>query len=163
MDRQDTSVTTQLKTAVRDLYEEYAHTVDSEDLDGWLRYFTEDALYRVISRESHSQGLTHATIYCEGMGMLRDRATMLRKVAVFEPRVLRHFISGVRVHSVREDTIVASGNFLIVESLFDAEPTLLMVGEYRDEIIGSNGQLRFRKRDAIYDQYRIRTTLVMPA
>jgi hypothetical protein len=37
-----------------------------------------------------------------------------------------------------------------------------MVGQYRDEIVRKDGQLLFRRRDAIYDQYRIRTTLVMP-
>ena len=94
--------------------------------------------------------------------MIRDRATMLEKVAVFEPRVLRHFITGVRIHRASADTIVASANFQIIESLFDAEPTLLMVGQYQDEIISQGGQLCFRKRDAIYDQYRVRTTLVMP-
>ncbi len=162
MDIKARSVSTQLKAAVCDLYDDYAHAVDNEELDRWVGFFSDDAVYRVIARESHALGLTHATIYCEGIGMIRDRATMLEKVAVFEPRVLRHFITGVRIHSASADTIVASANFQIIESLFDAEPTLLMVGQYQDEIISRDGELCFRKRDAIYDQYRVRTTLVMP-
>ena len=56
----------------------------------------------------------------------------------------------------------ATASFLVIESLFDAEPHILMVGEYVDEITRTPEGLRFRKRDAIYDQYRIRTTLVFP-
>jgi anthranilate 1,2-dioxygenase small subunit len=162
MEIKSRSVSAQLKAAVCDLYDDYADAVDNEDLNRWVGFFSDDAVYRVIARESYSLGLTHATIYCEGIGMIRDRATMLEKVAVFEPRVLRHFITGVRIHSASADTIVASANFQIIESLFDAEPTLLMVGQYQDEIIARDGELCFRKRDAIYDQYRVRTTLVMP-
>jgi len=157
-----TGVSAELKLAVRDLYEEYAAAIDTEDLDRWTGFFTEDAVYRVIARETHALGLTHATIYAEGLAMIRDRALMLQRVAVYERRGLRHFISGVRVHSADAERIVASGNFLIIESLFDAEPTVLMVGEYQDEIVRRDGALLLRRRDAIYDQYRIRNTLVMP-
>ena len=162
MEKKSVAVTVELKAAVSDLYDDYAQTIDDEELDRWPDFFTEDALYRVISRESHGLGLTHATIYCEGLGMIRDRANMIDRVSVYEPRVLRHFISGLRIHSASEESVQASANFLIIESLFDAEPTVLMVGQYRDEIVRKDGQLRFRRRDAIYDQYRIRTTLVMP-
>ena len=162
MQIKEKSVSAQLKEAVRDLYDDYAQAVDDQELDRWVGFFSDDAVYRVIARESHALGLSHATIYCDGIGMIRDRATMLERVAVFEPRVLRHFITGVRIHSASADCIVASGNFLIIESLFDAEPQLLMVGQYQDEIVSTGGELRFKKRDAIYDQYRVRTTLVMP-
>jgi 3-phenylpropionate/cinnamic acid dioxygenase small subunit len=150
------------KNAIRELYDDYAAVVDSLNLVQWTKFFTDDALYRVISRESYSQRLTHATIYCDGIGMIRDRVTMIDRVAVFEPRTIRHFISGVRIHSIEDDKIEATANFLVIESLFDAEPQLLMVGEYIDKIVRTEDGLRFQKRDAVYDQYRIRTTLVYP-
>ena len=50
---------------------------------------------------------------------------------MFEPRALRHFISGVRVTEVDGDRIVAQANFAVMESLSDREPTLNMVGRYR--------------------------------
>ena len=156
------AVPAEVKQSVRDLYDEYAAVVDAMDLQRWTEYFTEDAVYRVIARESYAMGLPHATIYCDGMAMIRDRVTMLDRVAVFEPRVLRHFITGVRIQSANADNIKATANFLVIESLFDAEPQLLMVGEYVDEIAVTGGAMLFRKRDAIYDQSRVRTTLVFP-
>ncbi|CAN5763371.1 aromatic-ring-hydroxylating dioxygenase subunit beta [soil metagenome] len=143
-------------------YEDYAETVDVLDLVAWTHYFTEDALYRVIARESYAQNLDHATIYCDGMAMLKDRATMIDRVAIFEPRTIRHFISGLKVRDATDGVIKATANFLVIESIFDGEPQILMVGQYVDEIVRVGGELKFRKRDAVYDQYRIRTTLVFP-
>ena len=162
MDRRSGNFSLEIKQSVRDLYDDYAAVLDAMDIEGWAGFFTDDALYRVIARESYALGLSHATIYCDGIGMIKDRVTMLDKVAVYEPRVLRHFITGVRIHSVTDQVIKASANFQIIESLFDAEPQLLMVGEYRDEIVMAEDGAKFRCRDAIYDQYRVRTTLIVP-
>jgi anthranilate 1,2-dioxygenase small subunit len=151
-----------LKSDLRDFYDDYAFAIDRNDLKAWVSFFTEDALYRVISRESYSQGLTHATIYCDSGAMIRDRATLIEQVAVYEPRTLRHFISGVRVQSSSAEKIEATASFLIIESLFDAEPQIFMVGEYVDEFVVTEAGLRLRSRSAVYDQYRVRTTLVFP-
>lgn len=148
--------------ALQSFYDDYAATVDAFSLERWTQFFTEDALYRVIARESYEQNLEHATIYCDGMGMLKDRATMIDRVAVFERRTLRHFLSGLKVHESLDGVIKATANFLVIESMFDAEPQILMVGQYVDEIVQGSDGFSFQRRDAVYDQYRIRTTLVFP-
>ncbi|MGE0585185.1 MAG: aromatic-ring-hydroxylating dioxygenase subunit beta [Flavobacteriaceae bacterium] len=151
-----------LKAELLTLYEDYAAALDRNEMDRWMGFFTEDTFYNVISRESYDAGLPHATIYCDGLGMLRDRIALLKEGSYFEPRTLRHFISGLRIHSATEKAIQATANFLVIESLFDAEPQILMVGEYVDELVPADGGYKFRKRCAVYDQYRIRTTLVVP-
>ncbi|MEX1147372.1 MAG: nuclear transport factor 2 family protein [Sphingomonadales bacterium] len=150
-----------LRAELRDLYDDYGADLDGGRLDVWPDYFTRDAEYHVIARESFEQGLTHATILCQGLAMIRDRATAIRDLAVHQPRTLRHFISGVRVQSVGE-RVEAGANFLITEALYDDEPHLLMVGEYLDELVCEAGVWKFARRVAVYDNYRIRTSLVMP-
>jgi anthranilate 1,2-dioxygenase small subunit len=163
MTRPTQPVSFELAYALQGFYDDYAAAVDVLDLERWTQFFTDDALYRVIARESYAQNLEHATIYCDGMNMLKDRATMIDQVAVFEPRTLRHFISGLKVREANGGIIRATANFLVIESVsFDAEPQILMVGEYVDEIRQDDDGFKFRKRDAVYDQYRIRTTLVFP-
>jgi anthranilate 1,2-dioxygenase small subunit len=115
----------------------------------------------VISRETYSQNLSHATIYCNGIRMIRDRAAAIRQTAVFEQRTIRHFISGVR--AVERDGLVEAGaNFLLVEALYDAEPHVLMVGEYVDLLEREGESFKIKNRSAVYDNYRVRTTLVIP-
>jgi len=151
-----------LRAQIRELYEDYAAALDEGRLEDWAAYFTEGSVYKVMGRESYDQGLSHATIYCDGLGMIRDRAASIRETAVYEPRLLRHFISGVRIEAVGEDEIVARANFQVVESLYAAEPQILMVGEYRDRLAPTPEGLKFKERLALYDNYRIRTTLVIP-
>ena len=51
---------------------------------------------------------------------------------------------------------------IAVESLYDAEPQVLMVGEYIDTLVREAGGFKFKQRSAVYDNYRVRTTLVIP-
>ena len=66
-------------------------------------YFTDDCLYKVVSRENHSEGLPQAAIFCDGIGMVHDRITGLRETQVYVPRMWRHFISGVRITAAPTD------------------------------------------------------------
>lgn len=150
-----------LRAELRDLYDDYAACLDDMRLEDWAAFFTEDATYKVIGRETHDQGLSHATIYCDSGAMIRDRAAAIRETAVFEPRYQRHLISGVRVIEGGDD-IRARANFLVVESMFNAETRILLAGEYLDQLIRQDGQLRFKQRLAVYDSYRIPTTLILP-
>jgi anthranilate 1,2-dioxygenase small subunit len=151
-----------VRAELRDLYEDYAAALDKGRLDDWANYFTEGSVYKVMGRETYDQGLTHATIYCDSLGMIRDRAASIRETAVFEPRLLRHFISGVQIDEAGDAEIAARANFLVVESLYAQESQILMVGEYRDRLVRTEQGLRFKERLALYDNYRIRTTLVVP-
>ena len=109
----------------------------------------------MLSRENHDAGLPLGLIYCMNKNMVRDRVTALRETTMFEPRALRHFISGVRVTEVDGDRIVAQANFAVMESLSDREPTLNMVGRYLDELRVTPQGLAFSRRDCVYDNYRV--------
>jgi anthranilate 1,2-dioxygenase small subunit len=150
------------RAVLRDLYEDYSAALDEERLEDWVSYFSPDARYRVMARESWSQGLTHATIYCQGLGMIRDRAASITRTSVFAERTLRHFISGVRVVDETRDTVRASANFLVTQTMYDREPQLLTVGEYHDTLVREDAGWRFADRTAVYDNFRITTTLVFP-
>ena len=152
----------QLRAELRDLYDDYAFCLDDMDLDGWCGFFTEDCTYKVISFENHSEGLPLALIECRGIGMVRDRVAAIRETTVYEPRQLRHFVSGVRVDSVEGDVVAARANFLIAESLADREPQIAMVGRYLDRLVRIGKALKFQERLCVYDNYRIRTSLVVP-
>ena len=152
-----------LRAEVRDLYDDYASALDDLDLDAWCGFFTDDCTYKVISSENHSAGLPLGLIECRGIGMVRDRVAAIRETTVYEPRQLRHFVSGVRVDGVEGEVVAARANFLVAESLSDREPQIAMVGRYLDRLVRVGTALRFRERVCVVDNYRIRTSLVVPA
>lgn len=151
-----------LRAELREFYEEYAACLDAGELERWPDFFVEDCRYRVLPKENHDAGLPLSLIYCDGRGMLIDRVTALRESTVFEPRALRHFLSGVRPVSVDGDTIRAEANYAILECLSDRDPIVNMVGRYLDVLVRTDDGLRLKDRWCVVDNYRIRTSLIVP-
>ena len=152
----------ELRAALRDFYEDYAASLDDLRLEDWAEFFTDDALYRVTGRETYDQDLTHSTIYCDGGAMIRDRAAALRRTAVYEPRLMRRFVSGVRVLEDSDDEIQAEANFMISEAMYDRPARLFLAGQYKDCIVRTEAGFRFKARTAVYDNYSIPITLILP-
>ena len=153
--------TTTLRAEMRDFNDDYASALDEVDLDRWAGFFTEDCHYRVVSLENFKQELPLSTLECHGIGSVRDRIAAIRQTAVFEPRTLRHIVSSVRVEG-EGDMFSAQASFAIFESLSDREPHILMVGRYHDKLVRQAGRLLLRERLCVYDNYRVRTSLVYP-
>lgn len=151
-----------LRAELRDLYDDYANTLDDQKLENWIDYFTEDCHYRVISRENFDANLPLGLIYCMNKNMVRDRVMALRETTMYEPRSLRHFISGVQITALEGELIHAQANFAIMESLSDQEPSLNMVGRYIDTFIRIGNEIKIKSRDCVYDNYRIRNSLIIP-
>lgn len=152
----------ELKQELWELYEDYANACDRQDFPAWTAFFTQDCEYKAISRENFDEGLPHATLYCDGLGMVKDRALALGETAVFEPRHLRHFISGLRVNTVADGVIESEANFLVVESMSDREPRVVFVGTYVDRVVRDGDTLKFQSRQAVFDNYRVLASLVVP-
>jgi anthranilate 1,2-dioxygenase small subunit len=152
---------TQLRSEVRDFNDDYALALDDLDLDRWATFFTDDCLYRVVSQENHREGLPLSTLSCSGIAMVRDRIAAIRQTAVFEPRTLRHLVSATTA-SEEGGSIVARANFAIFESLSDREPHVFMTGRYLDKFAREGGRLLLRERVCVYDNWRVRTSLIYP-
>lgn len=151
-----------LAQELRDLYEEIADRLDSDDVEAFPGYFVEDCCYQVVSRENFSEDLPTAALYCDGMDMLRDRVVALRESQVYVPRTWRHFISGVRIMAEQGTEIHARANFLVTECMADREPTVFLVGQYQDILTRVDGRLLFKQHLAIYDNHHIKRSLIVP-
>jgi anthranilate 1,2-dioxygenase small subunit len=147
---------------LRDLYDEISDYLDDDQIERFPTYFIEECMYQVVSRENFVQGLPQAAIYCDGIGMVRDRITALRESQVYVPRTWRHFVSGVRVTALLGDEVHARANFMVTEAMSDAEPTILLIGQYVDVLVRRGERLRFKQRLAVYDNYRVTRALVIP-
>ncbi len=153
-----------LRQEIEEFNSAYSAALDEGRLSEWPEYFTEDALYVVIAKENFDRDLPVGLIYCEGRGMLADRAFALEKTAMYAPRYLRHFIANTRVVRLAEDgAIEARANYMILQTLFDRpETTLHQVGVYRDVFRRENGALKLAERKCVYDNLLVANSLVYP-
>lgn len=153
---------TALRAKVRDFNDDYAGALDDLDFARWVDCFTEQCHYRVVSLENFKEGLPLSVMECHGAGSLRDRIAAIRQTAVFEPRTLRRMVSGVRVDSVEGEQVRAQANFAIFESLSDREPHVFMTGRYLDRLTLHEDRLKLVERVCVFDNHRVRTSLVYP-
>lgn len=150
------------RARVRTLYDDYAYLLNTGELDGWLRLFAEDCDYRIVSRENHTQGLPLALVRCDSRAMLADRVAAIRDTQFFVARVMRHFVSGLRITSATASGVEVTASFLVTEALEREPPRIHSVGEYRDRVIDCDGELCFARKCAIYDASMIHTSLIYP-
>lgn len=153
-----------LRQEIEDFNSAYSAALDEGRLKDWPDFFTEDALYVVIARENFDRNLPVGLIYCEGRGMMADRAFAVEKTAMYAPRYLRHFIANTRVVKLAEDgSIQARANYIILQTLFDRpETTLHQVGVYLDTFKRENGALLLAERKCVYDNLLVANSLVYP-
>jgi 3-phenylpropionate/cinnamic acid dioxygenase small subunit len=153
-----------LRLEIEDFNTLYADHLDTSNFDAWVELFTESAFYRITARENADAGLPAGIVYCEGKGMLKDRAFAIANTAMFAPRRWQHFITNTRVLSVEPDgTIRARSNYLILETLEDGRTLIHQSGTYHDRFERLESELRLKERDCVYDTQMIKTSMVFPA
>jgi anthranilate 1,2-dioxygenase small subunit len=153
-----------LRLEIEDFNTVYAEHLDAGHLDAWVELFCDDAFYRITARENAEAGLPAGIVYCEGKGMIKDRAFAIANTAMFAPRRWQHFITNTRVLSLEPNEVIcARANYLILETLADGRSRIHQSGTYHDRFVRVNAALRLKARDCVYDTEMIKTSLVYPA
>ena len=160
------------------LYADYAACLDTDALERWPEFFTEDCHYRVTSAENYEAGLPLGLIYATSKDMLKDRISALRDANIYEPQRYRHLISGIRIAphpnppppageggvgaGEQADALDVTANFLVVRTMQDGAMILLAAGRYVDRIVQSGDGWKFARKIAVLDSRQIDTLLAIP-
>lgn len=153
----------ELRLEIEEFNAEYAATLDAGRVQDWPSYFIEDAIYRITGRENADADLPVGLVYCEGMGMLRDRALAISRTTMFAPRYLLHQVTNTRVLAVDPaGEISAVSNYALFETLVDDKTTLQQVGRYHDRFVRHDSRLKLKARHCVYDSLIIDTALIYP-
>ncbi len=156
-------VSLETRFAVQELFDRYAACLDDGEYEAWPAFFSDECLYQIIPRENWDRGLPLATVRCESRGMLEDRVVALRETMMFEPRALRHLITGVRVaHDAADAPLLARANYCVLETLVEEATKILQTGRYEARIEGAGAALRFRELACIFDSVVVPNSLVVP-
>jgi 3-phenylpropionate/cinnamic acid dioxygenase small subunit len=153
----------ELGREVEAFHAEYCAVLDAGMVEQWPQFFTADALYRITARENAERNLPVGLVYCEGQGMMRDRATAIARTQMFAPRYNLHLVTNTRVTEETADgDIVAQANFMLLQTLVEGPTTIHMAGTYYDRFRHVDGSLLLHERQAIYDSTIIPNDLVYP-
>lgn len=142
-------------------YYEYGNAVN-EEIERWASFFTEDCVYKIVTRENYDRGLPLAIMYCEGIGMLHDRVSGIQKTSFHAPRYYRHLISNIRIVGNSESTLHTQANFVVFESLVNSTTNVWNTGRYFDAIVREDSTLKFREKICVLDGNLLLGTLIYP-
>ena len=166
MQAPDAKSVRELRLEIEEFHTEYCNMLDRRDLDHWVDFFAEDALYRITARENADAGLRVGLVYAEGRGMIRDRAFAILHAQMFAPRYMQHFTSNVRVVAVERSgegaKVKSQSNYLLLQTLVDGPTTIHQAGRYYDTFVRQGGRLLILERQCVYDTVLIANDLVYP-
>ncbi len=151
-----------LRLEIEELHAAYSYCLDHGNLDDWPELFTEDCLYKLISRENWDLGLPLGTMFAEKRGGLLDRINAVKETSVYHERYLTHMITNTRVLGEQGGVVEASANYMVLETLPNQYTQILNAGRYLDKIVREGGRLRFKEKICIYDSVLVPASIITP-
>ena len=147
---------------VEQLYTDYVHCLDADELERWPDFFTEDCFYRVTSAENYEAGLPLGLIHATSRNMLKDRVSALREANIYEPQRYRHLVSSIRIVDDHSETLELATNFLVVRTMQEGDMTLFAAGRYVDRVARVGDDWKFARKEVVLDSRQIDTLLAIP-
>jgi anthranilate 1,2-dioxygenase small subunit len=145
-----------------ELYTGYVHCLDSDELEHWPDFFTEDCFYRITSAENYNAGMPLGLIHATSRNMLKDRVSALREANIYEPQRYRHLVSSIKIVSEHGDALDLVANFMVVRTIQEGDMTLFGAGRYVDQVRRTDGGWKFARKDVVLDSRQIDTLLAIP-
>lgn len=152
----------QLRAEIDVFHGEYCAALDANDVERWAEFFSEDAVYRVTSRENAMLDMPVGLIYCEGRDMIRDRATAVAHSQMFAPRHMLHVLGITRVVEETATGIVAQTPFILLQTLVEGPSTVHLAGTYFDRFVRQGEQLLLADRQVVHDTEILANALAYP-
>ncbi|HVL43935.1 MAG TPA: nuclear transport factor 2 family protein [Acidovorax sp.] len=140
----------------------YAHAIDSDALEQWPGFFTQDCHYRVTHVENEQEGLAAGIIYADSRAMLEDRIAALREANIYERQRYRHLLGIPLLESAGADAAQAQTPFIVVRIMATGQTEVFATGVYRDRFVQQDGKLLLAERVAICDSTVTDTLMALP-
>jgi len=154
----------ELRHAVEEFNATYSALLDNQEaLTDWPRFFTEDALYVVLSQENYDAGMPAGIMYAEGQKMMHDRAVAIAETQMFSPHHTLHVVSNTRICELQgANSFTSQSNFILLRTLLEEKTKVHMAGMYDDVIVSTDQGLLLQQRKVIYQTMEIDRDLVYP-
>jgi len=147
------------------LFTDYVHCLDADELERWPDFLTEDCFYRITSAENYEAGLPLGLIYATSRDMLKDRVSALRQANIYEPQRYRHLVSSIKIvgNAVEGPShLDLVTNFVVVRTMQDGEMTIFGAGRYVDRVRREAGSWKFASKTVVLDSRQVDTLLAIP-
>jgi len=141
----------------------YAQAIDSDALEQWPAFFTENCHYRITHVENQRDGLPAGIVYADSRAMLEDRVSALREANIYERQRYRHLLGIPNIESADASGAVARTPFMVARIMATGETIVFATGEYHDRfVVAKSGKLLLAERVAVCDSTVTDTLMALP-
>jgi 3-phenylpropionate/cinnamic acid dioxygenase small subunit len=140
----------------------YALAIDSDSLEQWPSFFTQDCHYRVTHIENEKEGLAAGLIYADSQAMLIDRISALREANIYERQRYRHILGIPLIRTVQSGEIQSQTPFMVARIMATGQTDLFATGLYKDKFVELEGKLLLKERVVVCDSTVTDTLLALP-
>lgn len=141
----------------------YARCIDENRLEVWVDFFVgEDARYLIHRRENADAGLEGYSMYCRNKPLMRDRVMALRKAHIRNIHYDRHIVGASRVVGVEDDVFKVRTGYCVIQTDVEGRSEVFSAGEYREKVVLTDGEAKFRKKIVVPDTFNIDRPLAVP-
>jgi len=147
---------------INHLLAEYGLLLDEDRLEEWAELFTEDANYKVITRENQKLNLPAAVIWCDNQKMIRDRIHSYRHVNEHNLHWDRHVIGPARIKPISSFVWQVQASFSLFQTNLEGRSILFSVGQYNFKIVRDNEALKIQFLEVVSDTGSFETLLATP-
>ena len=141
---------------------DYARAIDSDRLEDWPSFFTDDCFYKITTASNVAKGYEAGIVFANSRGMLTDRITALREANIYERQSYRHIVGAPCILSEGAEGTRSEMPFLVVRIMRDGVTDVFASGCYRDLWREEGGALKLAERLAVLDSSRVDTLLAIP-
>jgi anthranilate 1,2-dioxygenase small subunit len=147
---------------INHLLAEYGLLLDEDRLEEWAELFTEDANYKVITRENQKLNLPAAVIWCDNQKMIRDRIHSYRHVNEYNLHWDRHVIGPARIKPISSSVWQVQASYSLFQTNLEGRSILFSVGQYNFKIVRDNEALKIQFLEVVSDTGSFETLLATP-
>jgi len=151
-----------LQLEIDQLNAAYCAALDERRFDEWPEFFMEEGRYKVQARENFERNLPLALIALESKGMMKDRVYGVTQTIYHAPYYTRHVVGPARVLGEEQGLVRAQANYAVFRTRPGDSSEVYNVGRYIDEIVRTEGGLRFASRTCVYDSEMVLNSLIYP-
>jgi anthranilate 1,2-dioxygenase small subunit/terephthalate 1,2-dioxygenase oxygenase component beta subunit len=148
----------------------YAMTIDSDALEEWPDFFSEDTHYRITHIENENENLPAGIVYADSRNMLIDRIAALRLANIYERQRYRHILGIPAIIEQSSEATYAHTPFMVARIMATGQTDVFATGFYKDKFVKSDAPaskanafgIVLKERIAVCDSTVTDTLLALP-
>jgi len=145
-----------------ELLARHGQLIDSGQLREWMALFAEKCSYRIVPRDNHDRGFPVTLLQCDNRAQLQDRVISLLEANKYNVHTERHIIGTPIVLGRSAGVIRIEASFLVMQADAEGVGSVFAFGRYLDEVVSEAGEMRFRSKIAIVDNFEVPRAISTP-